>query len=64
MNKLFLFSILSAGITLAVRFTQVIQMGYIETHGFTETIAMLAYMFGPYAMILLLYAFVRIEGKV
>ena len=64
MNKLFVFAILSAGITLAVRFTQVIQLGYIETHGFTETIAMLAYMFGPYAMILLLYAFTRIEEKV
>jgi len=64
MNKLFLFAIISAGITLAIRFTQAIQMGYVETHGLTEVIAMLAYMFGPYAMIILLYAFVKIEEKI
>jgi hypothetical protein len=39
-------------------------MDYVEVHGFTECVALLAYVLGPYAMIILLYAFVRIEGKV
>jgi hypothetical protein len=54
MNKLFLFTFISALITLVIRIALLWDME-VEMHGLTEITMHIMYVFGPFAFMLITY---------